>query len=216
MPRILVTPPTLEPVELVRAKEHLRTDLSSSAEDALIEILVSAAREWAEGQTSRALITQTWRESFDRFPAGGESPWRQGYGWRRHPLADQLEYDAIRLGLAPVQSVSSVKYIDATGAEQTMPPSDYVVDTASLPAKIRPAYGVTWPDTRAQANAVTVEYVAGYGDDPASVPAPIRAAMLLVLGDLYANREAQIVGTIVNENPTAKALLGPYRVLEVV
>lgn len=39
----------------------------------------------------------------------------------------------------------------------------------------------------------------------------IKAAALLIIGDLYQNREAQIVGTIVSDNPTVQRLLYPYR-----
>ncbi len=49
--------------------------------------------------------------------------------------------------------------------------------------------------------------------DP-ELPAPIRAAVLLVVGDLYANREA--VGTQpYSQNPTYERLLAPYRVMTV-
>lgn len=41
----------------------------------------------------------------------------------------------------------------------------------------------------------------------------VRAALLLKLGDLFANREDTIVGTIASELPSgSKALLMPYRV----
>ncbi len=39
----------------------------------------------------------------------------------------------------------------------------------------------------------------------------IKAAALLLVGDLYQNREAQITGTIVSDNPTVQRLLYPYR-----
>lgn len=38
-----------------------------------------------------------------------------------------------------------------------------------------------------------------------------RAGALLMLGDLYASREAVIAGLSVAVNPTVQALLGPYR-----
>lgn len=39
----------------------------------------------------------------------------------------------------------------------------------------------------------------------------IKAAALLIVGDLYQNREASITGTIVSDNPTVQRLLYPYR-----
>lgn len=48
-------------------------------------------------------------------------------------------------------------------------------------------------------------------DIPTPVPASIKAAVLLYVGDLYEHREAQFIGTIQSENPSADALLWPYR-----
>lgn len=49
--------------------------------------------------------------------------------------------------------------------------------------------------------------------DRETVPdkAAIKAAALLIIGDLYENRGAQIVGTITSENPAVMRLLQPYR-----
>lgn len=217
MSRTLVTPPALEPITLDDAKTHVRADLSSTAEDGLLTVLIAAARGWAEGYTNRALITQTWRETFDRFPSAClTAPWRETPHWPYRHADHHFDGVTLRLGLAPVLSLSSVKYIAADGTSITLASDQYVTDLSALPAKLTPAYGVTWPTTRDQPNAVTVEYVAGYGPAALDVPAAIRAAILLMLGDLYANRERQIVGTITTENPAAAALLGPYRVLEAV
>ncbi|MGL4692145.1 MAG: head-tail connector protein [Stenotrophomonas maltophilia] len=54
------------------------------------------------------------------------------------------------------------------------------------------------------------EYPILFDTVPGPVPAPLRAAMLLLIGDLYANREVGIAaGTI--ENPTIERLMFPYR-----
>ena len=44
----------------------------------------------------------------------------------------------------------------------------------------------------------------------ATVPSPIKAATLLMIGDLYENREAQSDRPF-NRNPTYRNLLDPYR-----
>jgi hypothetical protein len=49
-------------------------------------------------------------------------------------------------------------------------------------------------------------------DAQVSVPASINAAILLVTADLYENREAQIVGTGIVENPAVERLLHFHRV----
>ena len=50
---------------------------------------------------------------------------------------------------------------------------------------------------------------------PVPVPASVKAAILLLLGDLYAVRESAIVGATRVENETVDRLLAPYRVLSV-
>lgn len=47
---------------------------------------------------------------------------------------------------------------------------------------------------------------------PVAVPASVRAALLLITGDLYENREAAFVGVTRVDNPTVERLLHFYRV----
>lgn len=162
--------------------------------DAELRALIQTAREHVEAHTRRALLTQTWALTLMEFPWG----------------------DAIALPIAPLQSVSSVQYVSGAGTTETMSPSDYAADLGNLPPLVIRGYGVTWPVTRTQRNAVTVEFVAGYGSAAADVPAAIRAAMKLLIGHWYANREAVNVGNITTELPLAvAALLAPYRIPEV-
>ncbi|MBA1227835.1 head-tail connector protein [Stutzerimonas stutzeri] len=46
----------------------------------------------------------------------------------------------------------------------------------------------------------------------APVPASVRAAILIGAAELYANREAAVVGTIYTRMPTWQNLLYPYRI----
>jgi hypothetical protein len=46
----------------------------------------------------------------------------------------------------------------------------------------------------------------------APVPGSVRAAILLIVGDLYANREGRFVGVSQSDNPAVRMLLAPYRV----
>lgn len=48
--------------------------------------------------------------------------------------------------------------------------------------------------------------------EPVPVPADVQAAILLIIGDLYENREGVVVGTIVATNPTVQNLLHFHRV----
>lgn len=164
------TPPALCPVSLGDAKRHLI--VSHAEDDARIYEMVQAATRLLEDHTSRQLLTATWTLYADCFTP------------------------CIELRVCPVQSVESVKYIDADGEQQTLDPESYIVDTASEPARIVPAYGTVWPRTQRRINAVEVEFVAGYGE-PHQVPRTAKQAVLLLTGHWYANREA--VGTVGSE-----------------
>ena len=103
---------------------------------------------------------------------------------------------AITLPLTPVLSVASITYDDADGDSQTLDSSAYTVGTTS----VSPVDG--WPDGA----AVTVQWRAGL----AECPADIKAAVLLVLGHLYANRET--VAESLEELPmAARWICGRYR-----
>lgn len=186
----LVTAPDDEPLSLEEAKEHLR--VSVTEDDQLIAALIIAARERAEQETRRALITQTWKLLMDAFPS-----------------------DVIRLPMPPCASVTHVKYYDTAGTLQTASGSTLYV--TSLPAGPRAEHGrialresQVWPSTRAQIDSVEIQFVAGYGDAE-DVPQAIKQGMLLAIGHWYANREEVVVGTIVAPLPlAAKALWAAY------
>ena len=175
-----------EVVSTADAKAHLR--VTGPDDDTYVAALVKAARQAVEEWTSRALQHQTWVMTLDAFPTEQE----------------------IRLPRPPLSSVTTLAYVDGAGASQTWASSNYVVVTRDTPGRIRLAYGITWPATRAQPNAVTITYVAGYGAAASTVPAPLVHAAKLVLGDLYGLREGSVVGTVHADNPAVAALLAPY------
>lgn len=188
----LITPPAIEPVSLEEAKAHLRVD--HDEDDDLIDLFISAARgnlDARDGWLGRAICTQTWELSLDSFPVR-----------------------EVQLPFAPLQSIVSVKYDDAAAVEQTVSAGDYQHDVTSEPGRLVLGPDSSWPSINDTVNAVRIRYVAGYGV-AVDVPAPIRAAILLMVGDLYENRAAQVInaGPIGRvDNPTVQALLGPYRV----
>lgn len=203
----LVTAPAELALTLAETKAHLRVEDVANDEDALILALTRAAHEHLDGKDGwlgRALLTQTWDLVLDGFPgrrtrAGGYS----GPGFAA---------DAIRVPLPPLISVTTLKYIDTAGDEQTWDAANYTVDIGSQPARIIPVYGVSWPAARAAVNSVTVRIVAGYGSRNA-VPMTIKHAMLLLIGHWYEHREEVLVGTIAQRLPsTVEALLMPYQV----
>jgi uncharacterized phiE125 gp8 family phage protein len=186
---VVVSGPGLEPLTLADAKNHLRVDVTT--DDALIESMIRACRFHLERQYNIALITQTLQLNLDFFPywwlwRGGSSNY---YGW----WLDQTYYTQILLR-PPVQSIVSVTYTDPSGNPQTLASSNYVLDANNRPARLVPALNKQWPATAiGTINVAAVQFVAGYGAAPTNVPDDIQAAMKLMLGSLYANRESLVV-----------------------
>lgn len=119
----------------------------------------------------------------------------------------------LRLGRAPVVSLTSITYVDTNGATQTLDATKYQADLATEPARILPVYGSYWPVVRPQLNAVTATYVAGYGAYTA-VPDAIKHAMRILVSHWYENREPVIIGSRMDVLPqTVEFLLGPYRII---
>lgn len=159
----LITAASTYPVTLAEAKLHCRVD--DNTDDALITALIASATEMAEQATGRAIMAQTWELSLDAFE------------------------DEIILTRTPVASITSIKYIDTSGVEQTLDGATYTLDATSDYGyhKVTAAYGLTWPATRAQPGAVKVRYVANY----TVVPEPIKSWIKLMVSTMYENRETE-------------------------
>lgn len=209
MPIVQITAPASEPITRAEAKVYLRLDDDLTADDTLIDTLISAARLYAEAYCSRSFITQQWRLVLDSFPNPQAFGVPYGRPWGIPPQAIQLER-------GPVQSVDSVKYLDMGGTLQTMPASQYTAELTSPQPRITPVFGAIWPIPLPQIGAVQVNYTTGYGTTGANVPAGIRQWLLLRVSTLYRNREeVAILGRgKVDPLPFVDALLDPYRVVE--
>ena len=164
------------------AKKHLR--VYHNDDDAEIEAFIYAATAMIEGPTGIgiALSPQTWRLSLDYFPC------------------------EIVVPLGPVTSIVSVSFKDAAGADQPVSGLRYDVD--AQPLKIWPARDTSWPEVYCEPGAVKVTFECGYEE----LPADLRAAVLLLVGHLYENREA-VADVKMAELPMGVAtILERYRV----
>ena len=152
--------PSIEPVSLAELKSSLRIDHSN--DDTELLSLIEVGRRAVERDTGRSLITQTWERKRDFWP---------GF--------------AIELLHPPVQSVTSITYVDTGGTTQTWRSSNYVVDTASQPGLVRLAYSKTWPSIRGDKRGIICTYVAGYGDAATNIPYDLRQAVMLRARSVY-------------------------------
>lgn len=183
----LITAPATEPVTLAEAKAHLR--IEHALDDAYVTTLISAARQHVEDLCWRGLVTQTWELVLDSFPEGGE----------------------VELPRGVLASISSVKYLDANGIEQTLAATEYEADAVSVPGRLVLGYDKSWPSTRDVWNAVRIRYVVGTTD--ATVPTPLKQAILLLVSQMYEHRTPEIVGSVGKVGFAVDALCAPYRLM---
>lgn len=175
---------TAEPITLEEAKLHVRVD--GSLEDTLIDGLITAAREYCENYTGRSFASQSIEYFLNAFPSGG-----------------------IDLPRKPIDEVTSICYKDQDGVETALVEGvDYILDVDS--ARIALPYGKVWPSfTPYPLSPIKIEYSAG---GTASIPGPVKTAMLLLIGHWYENREAVLTGSISKQIEfSTKALLDQYR-----
>lgn len=177
--------PAFEPVSLTDVKAWLRVDDSNS--DLVLQLLIKAMREEAENVTHRAFISRQLKLTLAGYPSSGY----------------------IELPFPPLISVDAFQYVDTDGALQTLAVSEYAVRSEREPARIEPAWQVTWPALRTVSNAVQITFTAGYapGSPPdeaesqAVMPAALRLWMQAKVSTLFENREHLVTGTIVAALP---------------
>lgn len=175
---------------LAQLREHLRVGSGDAAhpDDALIRRLEKSARAWAENVTGLALVPQTWEVAANEWPATG-----------------------LDLPGGRVASVLKVTYVNAFGTTVDLDAAMYYVDDFETPEKIFWS-AITMPTLAPRRNAVRAQYRVGAGE----VAPDILAAVALMVGHLYENREAtgaSASGAELRMLPEgARALLAPYRV----
>ena len=184
---MLVTAPTVEPLSVLSAREHLRVD--TDEEDFLIVDYITTARMQCEELTSRAFLTQTWDAAFTGWPGA------EGFILPRPPLA----------------SVTSIQYTTADGTVHTLSANVYQVITATEPGRVILAHDQQWPSETLDAGLpIVIRYVCG----TAAATAWQAQAVRWLVGHMYENREAVIMGTAMPQKVpfSIQWLLTPYRV----
>ena len=202
----VVTPPVQDLVTVDQARKHCRID--NTLDDDLLAGFIAVAVSLAETFLSRALLTQTLRWVMMETPPAAVGVAVPGLftdpgGWLGFPHALQRP---ILLPRSPVQQVLQVAVGDPQGGpDQVLDPSCWVADTELEPSRLRLLQG----SLNCPMRHLAVEFVAGYGDTPASVPPPIRLALLLMVAWLYENR-----GDSDGEMPlAAERLMWPCRMV---
>lgn len=185
MHNTLLTGPTVEPVSLADAKSFLR--IEHDDEDTFIGELIEASRSYFEMKTQLALLSQTWRLTFDQIPTKpSKDDWWDG--WREGAIASLTEpRRAIELPTAPLISVT--QFLAYAEDDSSVEFTDFYPDTNSRPGRIALRNNGIWPTaTRGVAN-YQIDYVAGFGAAASNVPVDIRVALKQIIAHWYENRE---------------------------
>lgn len=177
--------PQQEPISVGEAKQFLRID--HELEDDLLERLIQMARSIIEDYTQRSLLTQVWRLTTKIIPS------RRSYLLSKKMYPGQWGVDLPR---APfVKLAAEPLFVDKTTGPEYQIASNY--GRGRLLFKVE--------DVEQQ--TLQIDFVAGYGDKPESVPPVLRQALLLLVAQLYQQRgeSHQKVG-----NEGVYNLLQPY------
>ena len=178
------------PVSLDEAKQYCR--IEHDDENSLIESLIAAAVDYLDGPSGilgRAIIAQQWLLELDAWP------------------------NRLALPIEPVSSVT-VRYIDELGAETDVPESQLVLtDVPSARTVLEWIDGFQAPLLSDKRYPVKITITSGFAA-AANVPEGIKAAIKMMVGHWYDNRETVVLGMSVAELPMAvNALLARYRVM---
>lgn len=188
----LVTPSSGLILQLDEIKNHLRVDADVTDYDELLDGYRLAAEQQTRQVVGMPLLPETWQATF-------AAPDRLGrLILERGP----------HLSISKVEIMSAGVYVTQDAATWTTRGLDVLTSFVKPAPQSGGAAGV-WPKADMDEEAFRVTFQAGFAD-AASIPQPIRAAMLLMIGGLFANRSSLIPANLV-VNPAVQALLGPYR-----
>jgi hypothetical protein len=168
--------PTIEPVSLAQMRAFLRLPASYTSDDSTLLLLIQAAREAGEGPSGRALAQRTFRMVLDSHPYYTDTIQSQQaypasyYSLPRYSTTLWNYSQMIKLPYPPLVSVQGMRSVNADGTIRTMRPDvDFILDRISEPPRIFPLPGQYWPPDLYVANALEIDFVAGYDPDPTAV-----------------------------------------------
>jgi uncharacterized phiE125 gp8 family phage protein len=172
----IATKPAVPAVTLASIKAHLRIDADDTDHDTRLTPYLESAVEIAENETGRALISQTWDLIFDS--------WAE-LGTTLFPLGN-------------LQSVTSLKYFNSDGDEQTIETADY--DVAGIDTDDGHIIYSESPALR-DFDPITVQIVCGFGNADTDVPPSVQSAIKLMVEEMETGVDVQkTVDRLLNSN----------------
>lgn len=187
--------PAVEPIVAADVVAHSRLPIPTPAETTQINRMIQSSRETVEQRLWISLITQT----------------------RLQTLSDWPDTNVIELAFPPLQSVTSITYLDVDGVQQTLSTDVYDVVLDEFKGMVVLKFDQVFPFNRGDVGSIEVTYVAGYGDAATDVPSTIHLSLAQWVADRWEHREEHITGTIVSTIPQiALAALEQYSARELV
>jgi hypothetical protein len=220
MSLIQTAAPATEPLTLAEAKAYMRIDAEDVSQDQIILLLIAMAREDVQNRCRRSFVPQSWKLTLDKFPSpsletSSANWYGPSWGVGAGPLTvvkpdGKTQYEIV-IPMSPLQTIDSIKYYDSDGVFQTLAANAYLVDTASEPARVTPAVGLTWPSTQSRINSVEITFTAGF---TTALPSGVKIWMLQRVADCFENREAVVMGArgAVITHPFFDRMLDAYSV----
>lgn len=178
MEPIVLSGPVLEPVTLAEAKAHCRIDSSGVDQDSLIEIYISAARDYLEFVTKRTIHRKLLQHNLDQWPC----------------------YGAVDLPFAtPLLSIESIVYVDSDEVSHTWDASNYATSAGSRKkwGRVLLKSGCAFPgDSLSPSDPIRITYYAGI--DPSASPviepeANEKLAILQLVARFFDIPEAEMI-----------------------
>lgn len=200
-----VTEPEIEPVTLAEAKRHLGEFEDVTTRDDDVTALITAAREWVEDYTGRALIDQQWRLTF------GDAATVDAVTTPTVPnMATEALGTEIYLRKSPALSIVSFVSVAADGTTTAVDADDYELREADGKwPRIVALNGAAWTS-----GVYRLVFRAGYADRDVSpaegaevVPERFKMAMKLWIEAMY-DRDERMMSVLLD---TAKGLIRSER-----
>ena len=175
-------------LDLDEVKSHLVVEHADH--DTLIEAMMLAvvsALDGPTGKQGRAFGPQTLELAL----------------WKDQPAGERLIFD---LPFPPLIEVESIVYDDTDGNEQSLAADSYLIRRGAVEI----ISGLSsYNEVRIRYRAGYIEY--GASPETPSIPANVKAAAMLMVGDLYKNRDTTATGAVseIPMSATVQALLPP-------
>ena len=174
-------------VSLSEAKTHLR--ILHTDDDTYITSLIKAAQLTAEYYCNTDFTSCNWTYTCDLWNQTQKLPHGQWF------------------------KILNIKYYDDNGVQQTWAATEYDVDIGTIPNRITLKQNKTYPSLRDGVANITISLVStgeNYNNNYTEVA---KQAVLIMLTDMYENRQSVVVGRIASSIPkTSQYLLDTLKI----